>query len=136
MSSKPIREYVLDDGSVWTVPKLMLYLNCAHGTAYHRLGKTDKASYVLRKKEVNKSTSGLRLYVLDDGSEWTSQMVARHTGCKPSTASTRLSCYTDPKKVLKDPKVYERREIAVKEAIKERMYYDPLGHWALLNKAT
>jgi hypothetical protein len=104
-------------------------------SSYHRLSKTDKASYVLRPKEIFNTVDGRRLYVLDDGSEWTSLMVAEFTGCKPSTASTRLTCYTDPEKVLK---VQQKKAVdsRVKNRIENRMYYDPLGHWALLNAST
>ncbi len=129
-------DYVLDDGSVWTTKSLMKEIGCAHGTAYARLTKSNEASYVLRKKEFSKKYGGLRLYVLDDGSEWTSRMVAKHTGCKLSTASTRLSCYTDPEKVLKPPLTYDYKDKTVNEYTRNRMYFDTNGHWALINKFT
>jgi hypothetical protein len=135
MSSK-LKEWVLDDGSVWTTAKVMLLLDCSISSAYYRLTKSSKASVVLRPKEIHKIHKGKRLYVLDDGTEWTSTMVAKHTGCLPSTASTRLSTYTDPAKVLANPLGQMCKGKTVNESVKKRMLYDPLGHWKLINRYT
>ena len=132
---KKYKEWTLDDGSVWTVISLMNKIGCAHTTAYARLVKSSLAKQVLRPCEKNKDAYGYKVYTLDDGSEWTASMVAKHSGVAKSTASTRLSCYTNPEKVLAPPKaqVVNKRMF---NATKTRMYYDPLGHWALINKNT
>ena len=132
---KKQKEWTLDDGSVWTVISLMKRINCAHSTAYSRLTKSTLAKHVLRICEKNKDAYGYKVYTLDDGSNWTASMVAKHTGVAKSTASTRLSCYTDPEKVLAPPK-YQAVNKRMQNATLTRMYYDPLGHWALLNKNT
>jgi hypothetical protein len=133
MGAKP-KEWVLSDNSKWTAMQVANYVGIGHSSAYHRLSKSADRDIVLRKAENVKRLGGKRLYILDDGSEWTSTMVANHTGCLLSTASTRLGTYTDPAKVLAPPPYYVTKGRTVSAAIKERMYYDPLGHWALLNK--
>jgi len=134
--AKKLKEWTLDDGSVWTVQDLMDKLGCAHTTAYARLHRGgSSATHVLRPCEKNKDAYGYKVYTLDDGSQWTAASVAKHTGVAKSTASTRLSCYTDPKTVLAPPK-YKTIDKKVANIRNGRMYYDPLGHWALLNKNT
>jgi len=134
--AKKRKEWTLDDGSVWTVTSLMEKLGCAHTTAYARLHRSgSSAAHVLRPCEKNKDAYGYKVYTLDDGSQWTAASVAKHTGVAKSTASTRLSCYTDPETVLAPPK-YKSIEKKMSNLRKGRMYYDPLGHWALLNKNT
>jgi len=128
------RKWKLDDGTVWTTTELKELIGCSSSSAYHRLIKSTDPAYVLRPIEQVKRVRGQKLYLLDDGSEWTARMVTKHTGCLPSTAATRLCCYTDPAKVLAPPqgKVYKDRMVG--NAMKRRMYADPLGHWALINK--
>jgi hypothetical protein len=133
MGAKP-KEWVLSDNSVWTAMQVANYVGINNSSAYHRLRKSTDRATVLRKAENVKRLGGKRLYILDDGSEWTSNMVANHTGCLLSTASTRLSTYTDPAKVLAPPLYYNTKDKTVTASVRERMYYDPLGHWALLNK--
>ena len=129
------REWVLSDNTTWTTIQVAEYVGISHSSAYHRLNKSLDIDTVLRQPENVKRFGGKRLYVLDDGSEWTSTMVANHTGCLMSTASTRLSTYTDPTRVLAPPLHQVTKDKTVTASVKERMYYDPLGHWALLNKA-
>jgi len=133
MGAKP-REWVLSDNSVWTAMQVANYVGINNSSAYHRLRNSTDKAVVLRKPENVKRLGGKRLYILDDGSEWTSTMVANHTGCLLSTASTRLSTYTDPTHVLAPPLHPITKDRTVTASVKERMYYDPLGHWALLNK--
>lgn len=134
--SKKAREFTLDNGEVYTTATLRAKLGVSHSTAYARLVASNRASSVLKPGYPFEKRDGLRLYLLDDGSKWTSRMVAEHTGCKISTASTRLSNYSDPAKVLSPPKTIDSDTAErILERIQERMYFDPLGHWKLLNKA-
>ena len=128
------RKFILDDGSEWDTFKVCKHTGITHSSAYYRLNKSTDPAKVLRPKEKVKATSGLKVYVLDDGSSWTSAEVAKHTGCKKSTASTRLTMHTDPKKILAPPYTPSTREKPITEAIKKRMLYDPDGHWKLINR--
>jgi len=135
MGSK-IREWTLDDGSVHTVRSVMSIVGCSQGTAYARLSKSTDNKHILRPREKHKIHGGQRVYILDDGSGWTSRRVAEVTGCSPSTASTRLSCYSDAEHVLAPPKDKVNKELSVKKHMQERMFFDPLGHWKLINSCT
>ena len=130
------RKFTLDDGSVWTTGGLSLRIGIAHSSAYYRLNKSTDPTIVLKPRDKVKVTSGLKLYKLDDGSEWTSAEVAEYTGCKKSTASTRLTMYTDPVKILAPPLSVTTVKKTVTDAIKKRMLYDPDGHWKLINRST
>jgi hypothetical protein len=130
------REWKLDDGSVWTTKSLSELVGCSVSSAYHRLMKTSNPEYVLRPVESVKRIKGYKVYRLDDGSEWTAKQVATHTGCLHSTASTRLSCYTDPDKVLAPPVRNPLHDKRLNEQMKSRMFFDPEGHWKLINSFT
>lgn len=135
MGSKA-RQFILDDGSEWTTEGLSSRIGISHSSAYYRLNKSTDPIIVLRPRDKVKVTNGLKLYILDDGSEWTSADVSEYTGCKKSTASTRLTMYTDPKKVLAPPYTPSTKIKTVTGAIKKRMLYDPEGHWKLINRST
>ena len=128
------REWILDDGSVWTTTMVRELVGCTASSAYNRLTKSADPKRVLRPLDAVKKINGKKVYILDDGSGWTSDMVVEHTGCLKSTASTRLSCYTDPDKVLAPPLKKTQREMEARKAMQDRMYFDRLGHWALINK--
>jgi len=127
------KEYTLDDGSVWTIETAAERLGCHKSSAYARLNNSTDPDRVFRPINKEKCGYGYKLYTLDDGTKWTASMVAEHSGVTRGTASTRLSCYTDPEKVLCPPKNKQADKTPV-NAAKQRMYYDPLGHWALINK--
>ena len=137
MKHKSEREWVLDDGSEWTVKDLSKLLGCTISSAYYRLQKSNEASVVLKPIERIEKRDGLKVYYLDDGSGWTAKEVAEKTGCLSSTASTRLSCFTDPNKVLASPlRDRQAKERSVKARVNNRMFSDPLGHWKLINRST
>jgi len=135
-----VKQWVLDDDSVVTTKMVMDEVGCSHSSAFYRLTKSTNREEVFRPREKHKIHNGKRLYVLDDGSEWTSTMVAEHTGCLLSTASTRLSCYTDPAVVLAPPKdkggFGKSTAKEVTNYISSRMFYDPDDFWKLLNRWT
>ena len=135
MGSKK-REWTLDDGSVWTTEMVMLKVGCAQGTAYYRLNRSSDPRTVLKAREAHKAGGGMKVYVLDDKSEWTARQVAKYTGCKLSTASTRLSCYTDVDRVLAPPLNQTTKDKVVNNSVKNRMFFDPEGHWRLLMRNT
>jgi len=124
----------LDDGSTWTSKEVAKLIDCSASNAYSRLMVSTDPAYVLRPMDKAKKKDGKRVYVLDDGSEWTYEMVAVHTGCGSSTAATRLSLYTDIKRVLAPPLKRAQEEKRARIAMADRMYFDPLGHWKLLNR--
>jgi len=130
------KKFTLDDDSVWTTRDLSALIGISHSSAYYRLNKSTDPAQVLKPRNKIKVTNGLKLYTLDDGTEWTSAEVSEYTGCKKSTASTRLTMYTDPKKVLAPPYTPSTKIKPVTDAIKRRMLYDPEGHWKLINRST
>lgn len=126
--------FTLDDGTKVDVPQLSKELGCRESTAYQRLCNYTDPKKVYRP--VSHSPAGGRLYTLDDGTQWSAAMVAKEVGIPQSTASTRLSMHSDPRKVLAPPKKKaDESQIKSNERfIKNRMYFDPLGHWSLINK--
>jgi hypothetical protein len=130
------KEWKLDDGSIWTTKSLSELVGCSLSSAYHRLSKTKDPVYVLRPIDKVKRVKGYKLYKLDDGSEWTAKQVAEFTGCPRSTASTRLSYYTDPAKVLAPPIRKPLHDKNLNKQMKKRMFFDPEGHWKLINSFT
>jgi hypothetical protein len=132
VKSKGHVPFKLDDGRVLTTADVSKILNCSQSTAYARLTKSTDPARVLRT--LHKSPKGGRIYTLDDGSKWTARQVAKHTGVAKSTASTRLSMYTEPEKVLCSLKC-QVVDVSDAKICETRMFFDPLGHWALINKA-
>jgi len=128
-------EFTLDDGTVITTNQLSEQLGCSVSTAYSRLMASKDPKLVYRK--VNKTHKGGRFYTLDDGTKWNAASLSEALSIPMSTAATRLSCYTDPKKVLAPRHTKTRKkEKSVPSIIKQRMYFDPDGFWKLINKAT
>jgi len=128
-------EFTLDDGTVITTNQLSEQLGCSVSTAYARLMASKDPKLVYRK--VNKTHKGGRFYTLDDGTKWNAASLSEALSIPMSTAATRLSCYTDPKKVLAPRHTKTRKkEKSVPSIIKQRMYFDPDGFWKLINKAT
>lgn len=139
MKNKGRREFSLDDGTVLTVDDMVEKTGWARGTCYARLSKWTNPLKVFKALS---STQRGRLYVLDDGSEWTSQSLAEFLDCKVSTAGTRLSMMKGESKRILAPvrggtSYYDARannSTEVQKRVRGRMWYDPLGHWELLNK--
>ncbi len=79
-------------------------------------------------------------HTLTDGSVWTSPMVAEALQCTLAVACTRLAKTKDPavllKPIQKRGTKKTQAELSIKEIRSNRMYFDPLGHWNLLNKNT
>lgn len=135
MGSKT-RKWILNDGSIWTTTEVMDHVGCSQGAAYYRLRRSTDPLEVLEPRTSHKVTAGRRVYILDDKSEWTARQVADEVGCKLSTASTRLSTYTSPDKILASPLKSSLKEKGVATRRRERMFFDPQGHWKLLMRNT
>jgi hypothetical protein len=139
---KPIRQFKLDDGQFITVAELVERTGLPKSTCYSRLIKWTNPEELF-KIDKRKKVGGLQLYILDDGSEWTSKSLAEHLKCKPSTASTRLSMMkgnskkilAPVRKQLSDDDAYENKK-EVEQYVEQRMLWDKQGHWKLLNANT
>jgi hypothetical protein len=126
--------FTLDDGTKITSTELSKKVGCTQGTAYGRLVSSSDPAKVFRP--VNATNKGA-VYVLDDGSEWTTAKLAKHLDVMKATAAARLANSKDHKRVLapvKRNEIDERNHKKVSADMKKRMYFDPLGHWKLLNK--
>jgi len=134
--------WTLDDGRQLSCYDLMKEIGCVYSTAFARLSKSTDPKYIFRERQ---ETQGGKVYTLDDGSKWTVNGLADHLDCLRTTAGVRLSSSNSAERVLK-PVVTERRgseynvneynSKVIKARIAKRMFFDPLGHWKLINKAT
>lgn len=132
------KKWTLDDGTVVTLAHVMETTGYSRSVCYSRLMRHKDPAKIYAKIHPKRQ---LKDYHLDDGSVWTSKTLAKHLGCSISTASTRLSVMSpDSKRVLqpfKNPTWGEDDYLnskQVKKMINSRMYFDPLGHWNLINK--
>jgi len=134
---KSVREFKLDDDTVWTVASLMEHTGWARDTCYARLISSTDPKHILRI--LGKTQTG-KIYTLDDGSKWTTQGLSEFLQCKRSTAGTRLSMMKgDSKRILKPVQnPVKDNEMFLNGAeitnyIESRNWYDKQGHWKLLN---
>ena len=134
------RKFKLTDGTSITCDEMTAKTGWSRGTCYARLTKTD--DHIELYKPVALTQKG-RVYILDDGSEWTSKSLAKHLGCKRSTAGTRLALMKgDSKRILSPPRdasYYDEQASNHKEVqleVEKRMLWDKQGHWKLINKNT
>ena len=135
------RIYTLDDGTTTTVEDMVKELNWASSTCYARLQDSTDPSRVYRSLSPTRKDSRIE-YTLDDGSVWTAVTLAEHLAlkynaeCKSTTAGGRLCTMDgDSKRILAPLREgYTEESKSVKKLIGDRMFFDPLGHWALLNR--
>jgi len=137
------RIYTLDDGTTTTVEDMVKEFNWASSTCYARLQDSTDPSRVYRSLSPTRKDSRIE-YTLDDGSKWTAVSLAEflskkyNTKCKPTTAGGRLCTMNgDSKRIfspLRNSQFNSDESKSVKKMINKRMYFDALGHWALLNR--
>lgn len=128
------KQWTLSDGTITTTVDVSKRLGCSMSTAYARLNRTNNPDIIYKPMPKYRITDGHKemVYTLRDGSNWTAREVAKEVGCKIGTASARLCTSTDPTRVLAKIKKEEPPSKSMQEIIKDRMYFDPLGHWKLL----
>lgn len=128
------RVYTLIDGTEVTALGLVEKTGVTIGTARARLNRSKDPEYVFKKSLKVRDEV---IYTLDDGSEWRVYDVMNVTSMSEATCKARLVKHTDPEIVLKHRNVVDDAESCegkITDKMRERMFFDPLGHWALLNK--
>jgi len=125
--------HTLSDSSKVTAVDVANRVGCDLSTARCRLNRSKDVKIVYRPLQI-KGTC--KIYTLDDGSKWTLVQVADKTGLSKNAAGVRLNKTRNASYVLKPKAVKDKTKdnTRVSEAIKQSMYFDPLGHWKLLNK--
>jgi hypothetical protein len=135
------KKFTLSDGSVWSAQKLAEHMNMSQAAARARLKAHTDIDIVCRA--LNKQ--GLRLkcrkFTLSDGSVMDSTDCARRFNINASTMYARLSrglrdvdvLSKKPSKVCKSGYSsgyvpIERQPKIIKEAIKQRPFFNPLSH--------
>ena len=126
------RVYTLDDGSEITAHKLSKVTGVSLSTARIRLSKSNKREEVYVKAAL-KGQGAFKTYTLSDGSKWTVDQIAKHTGATKSCVGARLFNSREASKVLA-PKQQEGKgtQIKITNTIKKRMCFDGREHWLLL----
>lgn len=128
--------FTLDDGTQYNANQLAEVLGCTHSSARRRLKMSSDPKVILAPCQ----PPGGKEYVLDDGTRLNvKKLIEMVPGLKRTTAATRLAYTSDPKKIFKPALTHSDDYVAALERelqreIESRMYYDPDGHWSLLNK--
>ena len=134
-----LKTWTLEDGSKWTSKQLAELLGCSVGNAYSRLSQYTTIDKIFKPMSKAKKIGRNKVYILDDGSEWTSPMLAEELDCPVSTAASRLTVSTNPDKVLAPYRPLNNRiddDSEIIEYVERRNYYDKDGFWKLINKNT
>jgi CTP-dependent riboflavin kinase len=130
--------HTLSDGTKVTAADVASKLECSITTARCRLTRSkDVKKVYARLTTVGKQSQGrYKFYTLDDDSEWTVAQIANHTGLSKNAVAGRLHKSRKPEEVLRPKSTNGAiiKEPRISEAVKQSMYFDPLGHWKLLNK--
>jgi len=125
-----LRVHTLSNGRKMTAFEIAEEAGINVVTARLRLARTLEADAVLAPANQGSNESRIKIYTLSDGKQYTVNQIAEITGSKRAAIYGRLHKSRDAEVVLRLP--LERHVPVVK--ITGRMYFDPLGHWALFNK--
>jgi len=130
---KQFMVHTLSDGSHVTAADVAAKVGCNISTARCRLTRSKDVDVVYRSMQV---TGSHKTYHLEDGSKWTIPELIKETDLSKNALTVRLHKSRDPAVILKhkDDNGSIVQQVRVSEAIKKRMFFDPLGHWKLLNK--
>lgn len=131
---KKQRQYKLDDGQLITVKQLMERTGLTKTACYFRLARSSDPEEIF--KPLGEMRNGMKVYRLDDGSDWTAPELAEYLDCKKATASTRLSMMNGEAERILAPVKSSKTDAEiflnskeVRERVAERMYEDSTGFW-------
>ena len=136
-TTKSFKTYTLDDLREITAPELAKQANIHIKTARNRLNRSTDPKELF-KEATNANNKGcFKTYTLDDGSQWTIPQMAAETGLTRQAIASRIYLTKDPEKVLSKKRQIHGFDVKrISAEMQERMFFDPLGHWALFNKAS
>lgn len=127
------RVYTLDDGSKVTAQQVSEEASVSLTTARNRLCRTNEREKVYAKALVKEKGRWIKTYLLSDGTEWTVDKIAKHTGATRSCIGARLYKSRDAEFVLKPQcTVKDEAQRKLSKTIKGRMCFGDREHWLLL----
>ena len=129
--------YELTDGTKTTTDQMVEDTGWARSTCYTRLCKSNDPAIVYKSLSPTRR-DGHVVYTLDDGSEWSAKSLGEHLGCTKTRAGGRLSTMKgESARILKpidhDLEIGSNNK-EVEKRFSKRMFFDELGHWALINR--
>jgi Zn-dependent peptidase ImmA (M78 family) len=135
-TNKVVTEYTLSDGSAITAMQLAYKVGISTSAARYRLSKSTNVDELFKsKKHLSPKKGKYKIYRLDDGTTWTVKDLVSKLGVSPSCASNRLCSSNKAEYVLQPKRVFNSPlKAEVTKRVQNSMFFDPLGHWALLNK--
>lgn len=144
------QKFILDDGRYVTPGEVAKEIRSSVSGARARLKKSSDPKYVFRKgrkSPYSKSKRRLKTFELSDGSVMTADDVSNKYNIELRVARSRLSSGIRDIDKLKKPvrphkksnkylnKKFEyKKDYKPSKEMEKRMFYDPLGHWKLINK--
>ena len=136
-AKKPFKIYTLDDLSTITAPELSEKAGINIKTARARLGRFTDPTELFKAPTKANNKGCFKVYTLDDGSKWTIPEMAEETGLTRQAIASRIYLTKDPVKLLSKKKKIKGLDVQrISADMQERMFFDPLGHWALFNKSS
>jgi len=137
-----MKKYRLTDGSYVTAKEVANKIGCSDALARSRLSRyiDPKNVFMPKNTKSNKASEPkkkkLKYYLLNNGESVTAIDVADKANISITQARKRLNKHKDPDIVfLKQEAKTEDNSLKMRN-IKTRMFYDPQGHWKLLNANT
>lgn len=147
MSNRPEKLFKLDDGRWVTPSDVAKVIGMSNSGARNRLKQSTDPEYVFRKHNTYITFPNTKKYRCSDGKSRTLMDASLEFGVPASVLKSRIKRkYKAGVKVIdiellkaplrEKPKMNTKDEGRPSEKmIKDRMYFDPDGHWALINKA-
>ncbi len=137
MLNRPIKKFTLDDGTKITPNELAAKVRISNAAARGRLEKSTNPKILFRKAGKRIKKRELMKYRCSDGKLRTARDAAKEFGLGLSTMSNRMSRGILNVEDLSRPSGRSKNgemSKVVSEIVKQRMFFDPDGHWALINK--
>lgn len=125
-----LRIHTLSNGRRMTAFQIAEEAGITVVTARLRLHKTLEADEVLAPANLGSREGQFKIYTLSDGKQYTAAEISQITGCKPAAVYGRLHKSREAEVVLRPPLMKGCATVKTND----RMFFDPLGHWALFNK--
>ena len=135
-TNRVVTQYTLSDGSSITAMQLADKVGISTSAARYRLSKSANVNKLFKNKNHLSPNKGkYKIHHLDDGTTWTVKELVSELGVSLSCASNRLCSSSKAAYVLQPKRIFDSPlKAKITKRVQNSMFFDPLGHWALINK--